>query len=212
MAANPLNPVRPGIFSFSETTNFIKPLYDYLGTDKELERDLQTIKCKIYLTIDKRELNNVTYLNQFADLPVEGIDVNLPEEEVDLETPHITYNPFATYTSNQFTDGFINSNSYNDMVRKWRQSAMLPEIDEAITEISSEAIVFDEIDEAIYPHVVSIFGYNPDEEDMTTDMRQDEIFEGTYEALQQITIRPEIYGEHSDMNPRFNHSTPEHGC
>jgi len=62
-----------------------KPLYDYLGTDKELERDLQTIKCKIYLTIDKRELNNVTYLEQFANLPVEGIDVNLPEEEVDLE-------------------------------------------------------------------------------------------------------------------------------
>jgi hypothetical protein len=62
-----------------------KPLYDYLGTDKELEKDLETIKCKIYLTIDKRELNNVTYLNKFADLPVEGIDVNLPEEEVDLE-------------------------------------------------------------------------------------------------------------------------------
>jgi hypothetical protein len=70
-------------------------------------------------------------------------------KEVDLETQHINYNPFATYTSNQFTDGYINSNSYNDMVRKWRQSAMLPEIDEAITEISTEAIVYDEIDDAI---------------------------------------------------------------
>ncbi len=70
-------------------------------------------------------------------------------KEMDLESPHITYNPFAMYTSNQFSDGFINSNGYNDMVKKWRQSAMLPEVDEAITEISSEAIVYDEIDEVI---------------------------------------------------------------
>jgi hypothetical protein len=62
-----------------------KPMYDYLGTDKELQLDLESIKCKVYLTTDKRELDNLTYLNEFADMPVEGFDLNLPEEAVDLE-------------------------------------------------------------------------------------------------------------------------------
>jgi hypothetical protein len=62
-----------------------KPMYDYLGTDKELQSDIESIRCKIYLTTDKRELDNLTYLNEFADIPVEGFDVNIPEEEVDLE-------------------------------------------------------------------------------------------------------------------------------
>jgi hypothetical protein len=51
----------------------------------ELQHDLESIKCKVYLTTDKRELNNLTYLNEFAEMPVEGFDINLPEEEVDLE-------------------------------------------------------------------------------------------------------------------------------
>jgi hypothetical protein len=63
-----------------------KPMYDYLGTDKELQHDLETIKCKIYLTTDKRELDNLIYLNEFADMPVEGFDINLPEEEIDLDS------------------------------------------------------------------------------------------------------------------------------
>lgn len=93
-------------------------------------------------------LKKTSYSNKEA-LMNKYKDSSQISKEVDLESQHITYNPFAMYTSNQFTDGFINSNSYNDMVRKWRQSSMLPEIDEAITEISSEAIVYDEIEEVI---------------------------------------------------------------
>ena len=93
-------------------------------------------------------LKKTSYSNKEA-LMNKYKDSSQISKEVDLESQHITYNPFAMYTSNQFTDGFINSNSYNDMVRKWRQSSMLPEIDEAITEISSEAIVYEEIEEVI---------------------------------------------------------------
>ena len=62
----------------------------------------------------------------------------------------------------------------------------------------------DEIDEALYPYVVSLFGYNPDEEDLTTDMRQDIPFmEGVLDDLKQITIRPEIFGRDTDLNPEY---------
>jgi hypothetical protein len=30
-------------------------------------------------------LDNLTYFNEFADMPVDGFDINLPEEAVDLE-------------------------------------------------------------------------------------------------------------------------------
>lgn len=58
-----------------------KPMYDYIGTDKEFENDLQSIKCKIFLTTNKAEINK-SYLDQFADIPVEGFDVNTPEEKL----------------------------------------------------------------------------------------------------------------------------------
>lgn len=98
--------------------------------------------------LNEAGLRKTTYSNKEA-LMDKFKDSSQISKEMELESPHITYNPFATYTSNQFTDGFINSNSYNDMVRKWRQSSILPEIDEAITEISTESIVFDEIDDPI---------------------------------------------------------------
>jgi len=71
-------------------------------------------------------------------------------KEVDTENPYITYDPFSMYT-NSFALGGSNSMPVNttDMIRKWRDSAILPEVDEALNEISSEAIVFDEIDPVV---------------------------------------------------------------
>jgi hypothetical protein len=72
-------------------------------------------------------------------------------KEIDLESPHITYDPFSLY-SNSYALGGNSAQSTvnnNDMIRKWREASMLPEVDEALSEITSEAIVFDELDEAI---------------------------------------------------------------
>lgn len=71
-------------------------------------------------------------------------------KEVDLETPYITYDPFAMYT-NSFALGGSNTQPVmqGDMIRKWRETSMLPEVDDAVTEITSEAIVFDEIDPCV---------------------------------------------------------------
>ena len=70
-------------------------------------------------------------------------------KEIELEQPYITYDPFAMYT-NSFALG-NNSTPVNqsDMIRKWRESSILPEVDEALSEITSEALVYDEIDDVI---------------------------------------------------------------
>ena len=63
----------------------------------------------------------------------------------------------------------------------------------------------DEIDEALYPYVVSLFGYNPDDEDTTTDMRQDEMPDilGAIKEITDTYKRPEIFGELTDLNPEY---------
>jgi hypothetical protein len=58
-----------------------KPMYDYLGNNLELEKELETIKCKVYLTTNTQELSNPIYIEKFAEMPVEGFDVNIPGEE-----------------------------------------------------------------------------------------------------------------------------------
>jgi len=58
-----------------------KPMYDYLGTDAQLQKEIETIKCKIYLTTNVQELSNPIYIDKFAETPVEGFDVNIPGED-----------------------------------------------------------------------------------------------------------------------------------
>jgi hypothetical protein len=70
-------------------------------------------------------------------------------KEFDLETQHISFNPFGSYVHNQMGDASSNVAKYDDMVRKWRDVAQLPEVDGALNEITGEAIVFDEIDQPI---------------------------------------------------------------
>lgn len=71
-------------------------------------------------------------------------------KEIDVESPYITYDPFSMYT-NSFALGGSNSMpvNTNDYIRRWREASILPEVDEAVGEIASEAIVFDELDPAI---------------------------------------------------------------
>lgn len=78
-------------------------------------------------------------------------------KERDLETPYLTYEPFSSYTSSYaFGSATDSISNYNELVRKWRDAALLPEVDDALSEITSEAIVFDELDDAVALNLDSI--------------------------------------------------------
>ena len=70
----------------------------------------------------------------------------LPQQE---ETSYVSYDPFNSSSSNQMGQQNIMGANNNEMIRKWRESSFLPEVDTAITEISNEAISYDEIEETI---------------------------------------------------------------
>lgn len=70
-------------------------------------------------------------------------------KEQDLETPYISYDPFAMYSNSYVLGNNATPVNHADMIRKWREASILPEVDEALTEITSECIVFDEIDAAV---------------------------------------------------------------
>ena len=63
----------------------------------------------------------------------------------DIESDTISYDPFAMYTNgNIFQQVLVGIGNYNEMIRKWREMALLPEVDEALSEIVDEAIVYEE--------------------------------------------------------------------
>ena len=65
----------------------------------------------------------------------------------DVETDTITYDPFAMYTNGSvFQQVLVGLNNYNEMIRKWREMSLLPEVEEAVSEIVDEAIVYEEDD------------------------------------------------------------------
>lgn len=70
-----------------------------------------------------------------------------PRSEV--ENNYIDYDPFTSYTSHQMADQSQQNVSRRDMIGKWRRVAMYPEVDEAISEIISEAIIYDDLEETI---------------------------------------------------------------
>jgi hypothetical protein len=70
-------------------------------------------------------------------------------KETELETPYVTYDPFNNYSNSFALGGNAQPINHGDFIRRWRESSLLPEVDEALIEITSEAIVFDEIDPAI---------------------------------------------------------------
>jgi hypothetical protein len=99
-----------------------------------------------YLT---EELNRTIYSDREAHQEKHKHYTQITKE-IDTESSYITYDPFAMYT-NSFALGGSNTQvtNTNDFIRRWRETSMLPEVDEALSEITSESIVFDEIDEAV---------------------------------------------------------------
>ena len=95
-----------------------------------------------YNFLDEK-LNKPFYSPQEAELE-KMRDSSQMTKDRELEKPYISYDPFASYANSDILQGISASASYVEKLKKWRDNAMLPEVDEAISEIIGEAIVFDE--------------------------------------------------------------------
>jgi len=67
-------------------------------------------------------------------------------QETDYESDYIPYDPFNSYSSSSLQEQANSSINRKEIIAKWRKCAWNAEVDEAITEILSEAIVYDEQD------------------------------------------------------------------
>jgi hypothetical protein len=70
-----------------------------------------------------------------------------PPEKMEYQT--LSYNPFGASTNSNFNQQSIFSLNRNEAISKWRGISFLPEVNQAIREISNEAIVYDEVDDPI---------------------------------------------------------------
>lgn len=70
-------------------------------------------------------------------------------EEEDIERDYISYDPFTTYQSRGFFDTAQNLTDRRALIGKWRRISWYPEVEEAISEIICEAIVYDEKEQPI---------------------------------------------------------------
>lgn len=66
-----------------------------------------------------------------------------------IETAYAAYDPFASTVGTGYGPLTVFASNKNELIRRWREASYLPEVDIAISEISNEAIVFDEVDDAI---------------------------------------------------------------
>jgi hypothetical protein len=74
---------------------------------------------------------------------------SLTAKPAEIESGYVGYDPFSYTTSSQFGQQVVHSVNKNEMIRRWRESSYLPEVDAAVNEIANEAIVYDEISSAI---------------------------------------------------------------
>ena len=84
---------------------------------------------------------------------IDSTQTTLPHQE---ETAYANYDPFSAYTSSQFGQQNVWSANKNDMILKYRQASYLPEVDSAISDISNEAICYDEIEDTIKLNLADI--------------------------------------------------------
>jgi len=70
-------------------------------------------------------------------------------KEKDTERGYVAYDPFSVTANMDLISSISANGNYVDRLRKWRDVAQLPEVDEAIQEIVNEAIVYDDIEETI---------------------------------------------------------------
>lgn len=70
-------------------------------------------------------------------------------DKKDIEYDGIGYDPFSYSVSNYFGQRINVSFSHSEYLKKWRNAALFPEVDDAIEEIINEAIVFDSEEDTI---------------------------------------------------------------
>jgi len=75
-------------------------------------------------------------------------DTSQISTEKEMESPYISYNPFQSQSLNSYGQQDQSTNK-NESIMRWRQSAYLPEVEQAVSEVANEAIVYDEIEETI---------------------------------------------------------------
>jgi len=93
------------------------------------------------------ELKRPIYSKAEADLENKK-KLSTSSTEKDIETNYISYDPFSAYTHSSLEEHTSFANR-REMIGKWRKCVWNPEVDEAINEIISEAIVFDEQEQVI---------------------------------------------------------------
>jgi len=95
------------------------------------------------------QLNKPIYSKEEADIE-NAKNLSTTSSEKDIESNYISYDPFSTYTNSALGDqnggGFADR---KELIGKWRKAIWNPEVDEAINEILSEAIVFDEQEKVV---------------------------------------------------------------
>jgi len=93
------------------------------------------------------ELNRPIYGKKEASLNNKN-SLSTSSNEGDVEADYISYDPFASYTNSSLSEHTSFSNR-KEIISKWRKAIWNPEVDEAVTEILTEAIVFDEQEDVL---------------------------------------------------------------
>lgn len=93
------------------------------------------------------ELLRPIYSKAEADLENQK-NLSTSSNEGDIETDYIGYDPFSAYKNNSL-DEHTHFANRKEMIMKWRKVVWSPEVDQAVNEIVTEAIVFDEKEQVI---------------------------------------------------------------
>jgi hypothetical protein len=78
-----------------------------------------------------------------------SIDTSQTTAPENIEFSPLSYNPFGSMTNSDFNSTTAFSMNRNELIRRWREVSYLPEVTMALREICNEAIVYDEIEDAI---------------------------------------------------------------
>lgn len=94
------------------------------------------------------KLERSFYSQREAELS-RGMNPTTMTAERNIEKNYVSYDPFASFANNDLMSGMAANATYAEKVKKWRDNSILPEVDEAISEIVNEAVVFDEEEDVI---------------------------------------------------------------
>lgn len=90
------------------------------------------------------ELKKPIYSKKEAELELSK-SFSTTSKPMDHEHDHISYDPFASYSSTTLSDWEQQHSNRRDLIGKWRRVSLYPEVDEAINEITTDGIVYDDL-------------------------------------------------------------------